>query len=273
MFDSESPPDGRLLDVLCDDGPPAPPEVRARVRARLQAVIPAMRGDSGVGGRGSDSSKGQLEGGREAPPSSFPVARNRVGELLGRSARAAAMFAAGAVAGFALYASYARASGAHPNAFWLRPDRGDVTPVAPGGRVSVTRRLAEADAQRASYIEPAESVVTSVPRRNLGAFRPVQPAPTPSTEVSQFDAERILLDAARAGLIQGDPEIALARIETHRAKYPEGFLAEERDAMRVEALVRAQRYEDARQAAARFRAHRFGSMYMPTVDDAVSSIP
>jgi outer membrane protein assembly factor BamD (BamD/ComL family) len=109
--------------------------------------------------------------------------------------------------------------------------------------------------------------------RSPGLGRSVRSSSPPSTEVSQIDAERIVLDEARAGLIQGDPERALAHIETHRTKYPEGFLAEERDAMQVEALARAGRYEDARRAAARFRARRPSSMYTSTVDDAIASIP
>jgi hypothetical protein len=50
-------------------------------------------------------------------------------------------------------------------------------------------------------------------------------------------------------------------------------LGEERDALRVEALVAAHQYEPARAAGARFHAGYPGSMLGPAVDGALGTIP
>jgi outer membrane protein assembly factor BamD (BamD/ComL family) len=83
----------------------------------------------------------------------------------------------------------------------------------------------------------------------------------------------MLLDEARAGLVQGEPSRALERLNAHQHRYPTGLLAEERDAMMVEALVRAGHYAAARQAADAFRTRAPNSLFLPTIESAVASIP
>jgi hypothetical protein len=91
--------------------------------------------------------------------------------------------------------------------------------------------------------------------------------------VSRLTEERILLDEARQALIQGEPERSLGRLDLHRTRFTDGLLAEERDAMQVEALVRAGRYDDARKRAGDFRSRLPGSLFLPTVESAIASIP
>jgi hypothetical protein len=105
---------------------------------------------------------------------------------------------------------------------------------------------------------------TAVP----GAARPKLETP-PST----LQEERAVLDRARAHLLSGEPAAALDDVEKHARLFRHGVLAEERDALRVEALVAARRTEQARAAAARFHAAYPGSMLAPAVDDALRTIP
>jgi hypothetical protein len=91
--------------------------------------------------------------------------------------------------------------------------------------------------------------------------------------VSPFAAERMLLDEARALIVQGAPDRALARLDEHRVRFPDGMLGEERDAMAIEALVNAGHYDDARARADAFRARAPNSLFMATVDSAIASIP
>ncbi len=107
------------------------------------------------------------------------------------------------------------------------------------------------------------------------ARRPVPlPAAAPSaTGDDGLGAERALLEIARAALARGDAEGALAALARHEATFPRGALTEEREGLRVQALVAAQRYDEARARAARF-AHRYPrSLFSPVVRQALESIP
>ena len=102
---------------------------------------------------------------------------------------------------------------------------------------------------------------------------PAAPSPPRPADVTQLGAERIALDAARAALVRGDPTSALNRLADHRRRYPNGLLSEEREAMWVEALVHAGRYDEARFAAAKFRERAPQSLFQGAVETAIRSIP
>jgi hypothetical protein len=93
------------------------------------------------------------------------------------------------------------------------------------------------------------------------------------TRASTLPQERAILDRARSHLLSGEPTAALADVEKHARLFPHGVLGEERDALRVEGLVAAQRYAAGRAAAARFHAAYPGSMLAPAVDDVLHTIP
>jgi len=81
------------------------------------------------------------------------------------------------------------------------------------------------------------------------------------------------LDEARAALVQHDAQRALDALEHHRRAFPRALLAEERDAMRVQALVAAGRYDEARARASAFRKSAHDSLFLRMVDAAIASIP
>jgi hypothetical protein len=86
-------------------------------------------------------------------------------------------------------------------------------------------------------------------------------------------AERRLLEHARADLLRHDADAALVALGEHARRFPRGVLSEERDALRVEALVSSARYDDARAAGATFRAAHPGSLLTSAVDSALRVNP
>ncbi|MDP8999015.1 MAG: hypothetical protein M3O46_02775 [Myxococcota bacterium] len=246
MNERVPPLDGRLLAALRAERP-APQDVRQRVRTRLEAAIPEMR--RGPGGGGSHG--GGANGG------SGPRLRGFVPHTIGVAA-----FVAGGITGAALFASLART----PAPQFVYVDR-----MAPAAIVAEGASLAGAAVPATSL--PSERA-QAVPVRGSPAYiakpgRGISAAP----HASRLTEERVLLDEARAGLVQGDPQRALQRLDLHRTRFADGLLAEERDAMQVEALAGAGRYDEARARADAFRARQPTSLFLPTVESAIASIP
>jgi hypothetical protein len=247
VTEPESPAGRRLLDAL-RAGPPAPAEARARVLARLEAVIPEMkRGPGGGDGGGGGGPNGASHG----------------ASALGARAIAVTAFLLGGVTGAALLATLVPGPGTHlvvqpapasPEAAW------PVANAVPAQSTTEVPSSAPAPVPSAAPVSPARSHAESG-------------RSAPPVRTSQLAAERMLLDEARAGLVQGEPERALDRLELHRKRYPTGMLDEERDAMAVEALVGMKRYDSARSAAQAFRVRTPRSMFLPTVESAIASIP
>jgi len=147
--------------------------------------------------------------------------------------------------------------------------------------------------ERVVYVEraaPSVSVApvdppptTDVPSISLSALPSVASAPVAkatvsasvSTPAQQDDLrdERILLDTSRAKLSSGDPKAALALIETHEQKFAKGRLVEEREAIAVQALVNAGRYDEAKKRADALEKRFPTSVYLPAVKITLESIP
>jgi hypothetical protein len=216
-----------------DDDRPPTPEVETRVRARLEDAIPEMRRRSGGGGGGSS-----------------------IGGALLRSSTHLAAFVAGGVAGAALWSSLQR-------------------PAAPR-LVFVDRPVTEHPEVTAEHPEATAAPVTAglEPTSEPAAAAALGSRPAPaSTSASQLAAERRLLDAARLSFAQGDGAGAERKLETHRARFPRGLLAEEREAMLVQTLVKEGRYDEARARASAFEQRSAHSLFASAVQAAIDSIP
>ena len=85
--------------------------------------------------------------------------------------------------------------------------------------------------------------------------KPYRPARPPTAQES-YAAELRLLQRAHGACALQDFANALALVAEHRRQFPNGRLAEEREALRVRALVGAGRMDEARRTAAAF-AERF----------------
>jgi len=78
---------------------------------------------------------------------------------------------------------------------------------------------------------------------------------------------------ARAAVARGDFTGALSPINEHTRRFKNGRLVEEREALRVKALVGLGRSQEARQAAAAFRTRFPRSVLLPAVGRMPASQP
>jgi hypothetical protein len=143
---------------------------------------------------------------------------------------------------------------------------------------------------------PAMSIVIAAPAAPPKAAEPIaspsaEPSTSPSAEPPRHPSaapsaaasaepksdtmprERALLDVARTAFGKRDPRATIAALEQHRREFPNGKLAEERDALMIEALVEAGRGSEAKQRGAEFKASHPKSILAPAVDDALKSAP
>lgn len=136
--------------------------------------------------------------------------------------------------------------------------------VGVAGAVVAIRTLAPQPSPPAQPIPPR----TLLPAPVLPPTAPAAPAvlppiPVPSkhtarpaTPTESYTAELELLHRAQAAYAGHDFTSALAVVAEHRRRFPNGRLAEEREALRVRALIGAGRTSEARSAASAF-AERF----------------
>jgi hypothetical protein len=214
--------------------PPTAPGARERVRARLEAVIPAMTGGLGGGATGT------------GPPP--PVTAVTFGS---RTAQLIVAFVAGGAVGVALYSSLSTVPA--PRVVYVDRPIADAAPVA-----------------TADSSEVAKSTLALPQPSAVSAARP--PASS-KTGPSQLSAERVILDEARAALVREDAPRALRDLDRHRRMFPNALLGDERDALQVQALVKSERYDEARSLAAAFRRRAPDSLFIPMVEAAIASIP
>jgi hypothetical protein len=122
---------------------------------------------------------------------------------------------------------------------------------------------------------PAPAPAVAPPQRRVKAPAPIIEAPQPAEPVvakpvlSKADAARVelkLLRQARAAVAREDYAAALPPIVEHAHRFKQGRLGEEREALRVKALVGLGRTEDARRAATSFRARFPRSVLLSAVN-------
>lgn len=88
-----------------------------------------------------------------------------------------------------------------------------------------------------------------------------------------LSAEQALLTQARSALAQSQPDAALAATQEHARRFPQGMLIEERETLAIRALVQAKRVKEARERGKHFRQEFPTSIYLPAVEQTLSSIP
>jgi hypothetical protein len=97
---------------------------------------------------------------------------------------------------------------------------------------------------------------------------PEDPAPAAApASADGLQAELALVRAAHDALRAGKPDVALERMDQHKREFPNGALAEERDALRVSAICALGR-ADAAAEAQTFLASHPGSPFVARIRDA-----
>ena len=81
--------------------------------------------------------------------------------------------------------------------------------------------------------------------------------------------EQELIDTARGALVRGRAGDALAATDAHAKRFPHGALAEEREALAIQALVLQGNVDAARTRADAFRAKYPESIFLIAVDRAL----
>ncbi len=99
------------------------------------------------------------------------------------------------------------------------------------------------------------SIAEEAPKpRVVAPSAPIKAAEAPSPKAQLLEESR-LLSAARAA-VATDPKKALALTEQHRARFPHGTLAQEREVIAIQALGKLGKQKDAER-----RADKFGKDY------------
>ena len=117
-------------------------------------------------------------------------------------------------------------------------------------------------------VPPPPPSIRSAPIAEVEMVRPPAPVTTPAA-LSRADAARAelrLLRQARAAVAREDYAAALPPIAEHARAFKDGRLTEEREALRVKALAGLGRSDEARRAAAAFRARFPRSVLLQAVN-------
>ena len=185
--------------------------------------------------------------------------------LAGKLATGVLLFALGTIAGAGGHALYVRDAAPVPA---LQPAPAPVLPVP-----------AEPPASSAALPAPVPEPVAAIPAPAVPAAPPrvkLPPSPAPPaarTNDTALAAERGVLEMARMALARGQADGAIPELEKHARLYPSGQLAEEREALWVQALVSASRFAEARSKGAQFQKRYPHSMLLPSVQATLESIP
>jgi hypothetical protein len=110
---------------------------------------------------------------------------------------------------------------------------------------------------------------SALPAKATGTSRPTSPTAKQEIVIEELR----LLERAQQFAARGDYAAALAVTTEHERRYSGGRLCEEREALRLRALIGLGRDNEARQAAARFRRDFPRSVLLPKLDDMLVSSP
>ena len=134
----------------------------------------------------------------------------------------------------------------------------------PSSSSVVTRRPAVSAPSGPRAAVPPDAVPT-LPAREIG--KPVL------SQAAVARAELRLLQQARTAVARQDYGAALPTIAEHARRFRDGRLSEEREALRVKALAGLGRMDEARRAAASFRARFPRSVLLPAVSQMPATLP
>jgi len=179
------------------------------------------------------------------------------------------VFAAGVVTGLGTAHFRAQNPPVNERVPWVAP-RASVVPNA------VTEPVLELEAPRSNDSPPTPAPRTKVPSAassGTASSGTASSSAASSSELgSSLAAEQRLLDTARTSLAHGEAEAALLPLEQHATHFPNGALAEEREALSVRVLAALGRNAEAAARATRFMRRFPNSLFAPVVRSTLESI-
>lgn len=120
---------------------------------------------------------------------------------------------------------------------------------------------------------PEEPADAAPPEAKPDKVDKPRPPKDPDTRDRKLAEERALIERARAAIRQRDAKTALRHLKEHTSSHPKGRLAEERDALRIQALVLDHSYTKAKAETNAFRERYPQSVFLPVVNQAMSELP
>ena len=99
------------------------------------------------------------------------------------------------------------------------------------------------------------------------------PVPDPVPPPDTLAAERRLLDAAQSAIVDGDGAVAMRSVRRHASSFAHGKLVEEREALRVQALVLTGDADRARRRGTAFLSDYPRSIQRGAVLAALEALP
>ena len=246
-------PGALLLGAAADDGPSATSFERTAQRLGVAGAVLGATSTVATTAAGGTAAKGAMAGGALAGAAAATGTATGTGLGAGVAAGSASVLAA--KVGFALVLSAALVGGAtiatRPSPKLESPTTSPATSatiVAPttsnaaiaaanGVRVPETTATAPPLEVAVSPAPPLPSPVETSPKKASTGVKPVSPDP--------LHDEVLRLDEARAKLARGDAAGALVSLDQHDREFPRGLLGAEADVLRVEALVKAGRRDEA----------------------------
>jgi hypothetical protein len=140
-----------------------------------------------------------------------------------------------------------------------------IAPPAPTATATATA-TSSANANPAATATPT----TSASQTPLALRTDPPAAPAASSAGHEADSEVQLLQSAQEALRDNDPDDALALAAKHARRFPNGFLAQEREVIAIEALMKKNRTAEARARAAAFAQKYPHSGHQRRIDVLVS---
>ncbi|MHB8418402.1 MAG: hypothetical protein ACYDCL_10030 [Myxococcales bacterium] len=134
------------------------------------------------------------------------------------------------------------------------------------------RAVRHASAATVPVPVPAPEAPRPVVETLAPALRARAPAVQPPSS-STLAAERTVLEMARTALTRGDAAGALAAVGTHAEGFPRGELVEERESLRVQALLALGRRGEARVALRQLEAKYPKSLGLSALKEQVEVAP
>jgi len=145
--------------------------------------------------------------------------------------------------------------------------------VAPAPTTTVVTVAPSVTSSAAPVVEAPDVPVSALPAVSAPARPLASPAAGEGPSAKGLAAERALLDVARSALARGEAAEALAAADRHAREYPDGALAEEREAIAIKALVALGRRDEARARLRELERKHPNSLVLRAVKSAVEGTP
>lgn len=224
-----------------------------RVEAMLARLdLPPSGGDGGDGGAGPDAPPTAPL----APAPAAPIVKGALGLKI-------ALVLGGVVGGAAIVAALVKGDGA-PSTSALSAEASATSTYATTASTSAVQTSSAASAALASA-PPSAAVTQAAPRPHPEASA----LASGSSSAEPARSEATILREAR-GALAGSPARALALCDEHAAAFPRGALGQEREMIRIQALLGLGRRSEAQARVDAFKKANPGSAYAQRLDALMS---